>query len=366
MNRIINKWIVIFSFFLFALILYNPLYAQETKPTQTPAKIEVPQGNLPDVGINVTISPVFFNLSTNPGEKVSSQLKVRNDNNFTEYFRIDLAKFRPTQTVDGAQPVIQELSPGDEFANWIKFDTEEFTLGPDQTKTIKFTISPPKEAALGYYYSILINRIQEKEAGKRQTVIKGSAAASVLLDVRSPNARRELELVDFSTDRAFYEYFPISFKAVVKSKGNIHIVPVGDIFIDWGGKKEIVSIPFNPGRGNVLPQTQRNFTETWDDAFIVRVPKMENDKQVKDKKGNLVYTTHWDFTKANKLRIGRYTAHLLMIYDNGQRDIPVEASVSFWVVPWKLLLGALVIGYFAFLGFKDRVTSLFRKLFRRG
>ncbi|MBA3757574.1 hypothetical protein H0X09_01800, partial [Candidatus Saccharibacteria bacterium] len=38
-----------------------------------------------------------------------------------------------------------------------------------------------------------------------------------------------------------------------------------------------------------------------------------------------------------KLRFGHYTADLVLVYNDGQRDVPVTASVSFWVVPWRLL-----------------------------
>jgi len=26
-----------------------------------------------------------------------------------------------------------------------------------------------------------------------------------------------------------------------------------------------------------------------------------------------------------------------MVYDNGERDVPLEAQVSFWIVPYKLI-----------------------------
>jgi hypothetical protein len=38
------------------------------------------------------------------------------------------------------------------------------------------------------------------------------------------------------------------------------------------------------------------------------------------------------------------------VYNDGQRDIPINGSVSFWVVPWKLILILLVIGAFVAIG----------------
>jgi hypothetical protein len=32
-----------------------------------------------------------------------------------------------------------------------------------------------------------------------------------------------------------------------------------------------------------------------------------------------------------------------MVYDNGTRDVPMEAYVSFWVVPWRVIIFAILI-----------------------
>ena len=55
------------------------------------------------------------------------------------------------------------------------------------------------------------------------------------------------------------------------------------------------------------------------------------------KGGKQVYALKWDSSKLSHLRIGRYTANLVMTYDDGKRDVPLEAVVSFWVIPWRLI-----------------------------
>jgi hypothetical protein len=71
---------------------------------------------------------------------------------------------------------------------------------------------------------------------------------------------------------------------------------------------------------------------------------------------------------AAKLRFGKYQAKLLLIYDDGHRDVPLEGTVSFWVVPWRLLLALLVnvgiiIGFFYLL---FAVLRMRRRLRQRG
>jgi hypothetical protein len=70
-----------------------------------------------------------------------------------------------------------------------------------------------------------------------------------------------------------------------------------------------------------------------------------------DKNGKPVETLQINWNKLTSFRIGKYTANLLLVYDNGTRDIPIEATISFWVLPWKVILGVfitLVILFFVF------------------
>lgn len=344
---------------LFSLEAQSPAaqatVAQKISPTPT---IALPSES-PNVGINLSVSPVFLNLTTDPGQAVSSQIRVKNNSTVKEYLQLNLLKFEASNT--GDSPKIVDVTPEEEFLKWVDFSEKSFVVEPNQAKSIKVTITPPKSAALGYYYAIVVSRAKEGSVNQTGAAIAGAPAISVLLNVRSPNAKREIQLIDFSTSKLVYETVPVEFQVKVKNSGNIHVVPFGDVFIDWGGQQNTGIVPVNPGRGNVLPQTERTYYTTWNDGFMARVPKKENGKTVLDDKGNAVYETDWDLSKINKLRIGRYTAHLLFVYDNGQRDIPLEAPVSFWVIPWKIILVILVILFFVLVGVKNTFGGIFRR-----
>jgi hypothetical protein len=60
--------------------------------------------------------------------------------------------------------------------------------------------------------------------------------------------------------------------------------------------------------------------------------------------------------------MGKYTAHMLLVYDNGERDIPIEAAVSFWIVPWKLLGISLIVLLFALIGLRSTLLPIIKKL----
>ncbi len=351
------------SFLLFLALIFLTTTFTSSAFAQTPSpKLNAPIQS-PPTGISLTLSPVFLNLVTDPGERVTSQFRVTNNNNFREYLEISVKKFIPSPS--GDSPVIQDATNEDEFVDWVEFSEQQFTLDPNQTKTVRFTVSPPKEANLGYYYSFVVQRIASQEKSGVGPAIAGSTALPVLLEVKSPNAKREVQIVDFKTDKLFYEYLPTNFVLTLKNTGNVHIAPSGDIFIDSMWNKEVAIVSANKGRGNILPNSQRNYTSTWDEGFAVRTAKTKDGKTLKNDKGEIEYEIKYDFTKANEFRFGKYTANLILVYDNGERDIPLEAQVSFWVIPWKILGVGLIIVVLALVGLKSAVLNNVLKLVRR-
>lgn len=310
-------------------------------------------------GINLTLSPTFVNLITDPGKNVDTSIRITNNNNFTEYLKIEVRTFEPS--TDGNSPVIRPIREGDDFADWVTFSETEFSVGSNENKVIDIEINAPETSALGYYYAFMITR-QNTETDPSNASIAGGTAVLALLEVRSDNAKRELQIEDFKPEKLFYEYLPAELKVTVRNTGNIHVIPVGDMFIDSMANKEVSTFPVNEGRGNVLPQSTRTYSVNFDDGFAVRVAKTDKDgNPVRDRNGNIEYKTNFDFSKMDKFRIGKYEANVILVYDNGERDVPIQATVSFWVIPWKIILGILVILVLVLLGIKSTIAPIFRK-----
>ncbi len=91
-----------------------------------------------------------------------------------------------------------------------------------------------------------------------------------------------------------------------------------------------------------MPQSSRTYKVSWTDGFPKYVPKTKDGQEVKDANGQPEWELKWDLNESlNKLRFGEYTAKLVMLYDDGRRDVPQQASASFWVIPWRLIGGVL-------------------------
>lgn len=308
-------------------------------------------------GFNVITSPLPIKISTTPGSTVTEELRIKNQGDQAEGIKVGLMKFAATGTT--GEPDLFDLAPSDTYASWVHFSPQQFTAQPNVWNSITMTINVPATADLGYYLAVTFSPANQPGVPDA-TDLKGSAATLVLLDVKTPNEKRSIQLENFSTNHQLYEYLPVTFNIRLRNNGNIYLAPQGNIFIQRG-QKTIETIDFNDAGGSVLPKSNRVFTVPWSDGFPVYTERLVNDKPVPDKHDVPKEDLKWDFTQLSKFRFGKYSAKLLVVYDNGTEDVPLEATVSFWVIPWKLLLVVLVIVVIIGFGVFTVARSLLRK-----
>jgi hypothetical protein len=308
-------------------------------------------------GVNLTTSPLPINLSMNPGTSVSTDLRIQNSSNQTQQIKVSLMKF--SAYGETGKPALQARQPGDDYFDWVSFSPSVFTAPPNQWSTVKMTIAAPQSAAFGYYYAVVFTPTDQTPSGKGNVLV-GSSAILVLLDVKSPNARRSARIANFSIDHKIYEFLPVDFSVRLHNDGNVHLLPAGSIYIKRGSK-QVAVLDFNPSHGNILPNSYRVYNSSWSDGFPVYVNKEDNGRVVSGKNGQPARTLKWDLSKIPRLKFGHYTANLLAAYDNGQRDVPLEASVSFWVVPWRIIAFVVVVGGLALVGLLTSGRNIYKK-----
>lgn len=324
------------------------------------------EGAPEDTSLHLLSSPLPIELSMAPGTTEKAQIRLKNAGTKTERLKTTLLKFKAEGT-DGHATLV-ERGPEDDYFDWVKFDPEVFTINAGEWKTVTATYTVPTYAAFGYYYAIVFTRENEqwRPAEEQSAGLAGGVATLILLDVKSPNARRSLTDVKLTTDKKWYEYLPANLLVTVTNNGNVHVAPHGNIFIDQGDKHDLAILKVNQGSGNILPNSVRTFQVPWSDGFPLLVDKMENGRQVLDvKTAKPVKALSWDWGKIGSFRIGKFKANLVLVYDDGQRDVPLESSVTFWVFPWKLLLIALVIIALVLTGVYGTGRSIYRRIKNR-
>jgi len=313
-------------------------------------------------GLNVQLSPVPIELNTTPGSSITTPLRLRNSGAQDETLKLSLEKV--SQTGENGQISLADFNPTDPLPGWVQFSKNNFIAPAGQWQTINLTINVPKSAAYGYYFAVQIQLANPPKARPGQTAIQGAADVFVLLNAEAPGEQPKIEVSNFGAEHSFYEFLPVSFFVRLHNAGNIHVAPHGNIFINQGSHM-IGSLNVNSTLGNILPGSNRLFNASWNDGFPVYTPTLDvNGQTISNGKGGLKQHLVWNFSQVPKFRFGHYSAHLIMVYNDGQRDVPISATVGFWVFPWRLLAVLLVIVLLLLAGLGSIISRL-RRLRRR-
>lgn len=222
---------------------------------------------------------------------------------------------------DSADPGIEKI---------VSFSSPTFKIDAGEWFTQKLTINVPEDSGFTYSFATTISRAEKPTPVEGSSSIEGSVAVFTLLSVDKPGAVRSFEVKDFFTDKKVYEYLPTNFSIKIKNTGNIIVQPNGNIFIQRNSDDEypISTLTLNKEGGYIIPDSERTFNSSWDEGF----PRFE--KNANSDQSKLI----WNFSDASKFRIGKYTAKLVAVYDDGERDVPIVGEVSFWIIPWKQIL----------------------------
>lgn len=286
-------------------------------------------------GISLQVAPSPLVSTIKPGESKTLELKIRNNGTQYEQLKIELRSF--TQNSVSGQINLNDTAPSD-ISSWVSFSAPNFNVQPGEWFNENVTINMPKDAGFSYSFAILISRQNENAAGSSQLAVQGSLAVFTLINVDRADATRQLEIGQFSIEHRLYEYLPVKFNVTLKNGGNTIVQPYGNIFIQRNGdsKTPISVLPLNEAKAYILPNTSRIVSSEWQNGFPVYVSAQSNDSS---KSRHL----EWDWDDIKNLRFGKYTAKLVGVYNDGQRDVPLEAQLTFWVIPWKLIIGLVVV-----------------------
>ena len=308
---------------------------------------------LGDFNLQVTPSPLVTTVK--PGTKSSIELKIRNGSTASEQLKIEPRAF--TLSNDSTDVKLQDTTPPD-IADWISFSAPKFTLLPGQWYTEDIVFNVPKGAGFSYSFALVISRQNVPKPTGGTRLINGSLAVFTLVNVDRPGATSSLSVNKFSASKKAYDYLPATFSVRFHNTGNTIVQPYGNIFIQRGKSAPLASLPVNETRGYILPGTQRTITSKWTSGFPVY-------QTTTDANGKSHQKLVWNWAKLSQLRIGRYTAHLVAVYNQAGRDVPIDGTVSFWVIPWKILLVLLVVVLLVLFALGMLVWGIVRLIKRR-
>lgn len=261
----------------------------------------------------IEISPALVELNADYGKTYTVTLKITNVTASDLSYATSTDDFNAANETGSPHILIDSnLPPTASIRSWVA-TVPQFTLRARQSKVITTQIIVPANAEPGGHYGVL--RFSGRAPELKDTGVGLSASAGVLLLVRvgsTSDINEKASLASFFSARngkqsSFFETGPVTFVTRIKNEGNIHIKPVGSVELRdmFGGL--VSTVPVNADKSNVLPSSIRRF------------------------EGEL--NKDW--------MIGQYTANLTLGY--GTTGQAITNTVSFWVIPYKLILVCLFI-----------------------
>lgn len=262
----------------------------------------------------LSISPVTFELTGNPGDVLVNKLRIFNSSNANVAINMEIEDFAVAGE-EGEVIVREAENETYSLAKWISVNPSSFTLGPNEQKFVDFIITIPLNAEPGGKYGSVLagtRGIMSPDEEMTGAAVSAKVGALVLLTV-SGDVVESLGIKEFSVP-SFSETGSIPFTIRFENKGTVHVRPRGFVTItDWRGKKAIdIEFP----QHIIIPGAIRKITTEWNKKWL----------------------------------FGRYTATLVGNYGTG--NVPLSPPVVvFWVFPWRIVLGLflgllLVITYF--------------------
>jgi hypothetical protein len=303
-------------------------------------------------GFSLQVSPSPLVATIKPGEKSTLELRIRNTNTKTEDLKMGLRTFSVSDLTGEVNLGSNEPTDAKSF---VSFSNPTFTLKAGEWFTQHIIMDTPASAGFTYSFAVTISRQSTTTPTTGAASIQGSVAVFTLLTVDRPGAVRKFEITQVKSAQRVYEYLPATFSVTYKNTGNTLVRPTGNLFIQRlsSDAKPIDALPINASGGYILPGTTRTISIEWKNGFPHYESQEANGQQTAK---NLT----WNWAHITDLRIGRYVAKVVAIYDDGQRDVPVTGEVAFWVIPWKIILGITLVFVLIIAG----IVSLFRGGFK--
>ena len=269
----------------------------------------------------LTISPAKIILSADPGETFEAVMRVRND---LERTVTHISSVERYTVRGGEEPIFYPEGFG--LPTWIEVPAE-LTLGPGESVEVPVKIRVPEDASPGGHYAVIFWATAPPK-GEGAVGIVTKVGALVLLEV-SGEVIESAEISDFKAQKKFFTHLPIGFSFTLKNTGNVHLMPLGEVIIKNIFGKTLAILKVNPGQYHALPDTTRTFTTAnWEPEG--GMPKIEGKgffAELKREKAGFAF--------------GYYKADLNIEY--GKERKTAQASFGFWVLPWRILLIAILI-----------------------
>lgn len=296
LKKTLATTVLVLSILTPAIALVNPLitHAQEVR--------------------TMTVIPPTISVNVDPGSYTEGTMKIVNDSSEPLTFTVITQDF----VVDNTQGVPNILPP-DTLSNkysaaaWIGLDAQKVTVPPRTRQELSYYVQVPIDARPGGHYAAVVFNPDATGGEDQASGAKVEAQIGTLFLVNVKGTITERAEVSRFTTKGFYEYGPATIDTQIKNLGDLHITPKGFITVSNMFGKQAYTVPLE--ERNIFPGAGRDFETSF----------------------------------GKKLMIGRYKATFTATFGQNN-NLPLTATVYFWVFPWKVATVVIVLVIIAILG----------------
>lgn len=289
----------------------------------------------------ITLSPVRIEVSGDPGSVIQTKVKILNEGDST------VTLYKSAEGFDGegetGTPKLNGSKEG--LPSWINTDNQ-VTIEAGAVEEIPVAIVVPQGTDGGGYYGALCWS-DNPPATSGQNVSIGSKICSIVLVNVSGDVKEGGGILEYflTQKKNYYNALPVSFTYRFQNNGNALVKPEGEITIrNFGIKAKTLNA--NPVDGNVLPRGGiRKYDILWSKGA-------DNFEDIENVKGFFnVAKYQW-----KNFAFGRFTAELNISFGFKEKTFETQ-KLSFWVIPWQLLIILLIAFMILFKVIKSSIHS---------
>jgi hypothetical protein len=268
---------------------------------------------LPDKQVfnDFVVGPGKVQLDMRPGETVVKNIILSNRMGTDRAFKIEIEDIAGTRDVNQSVVLLAGERGPYSLKDYINVASTTFFVDHAERVTIPVTIHVPSDAQPGGLYGSVVISTISKPASTDLKAGNASGKSAIVTRIGTlffirvaGDVKEDASLVKFSlTNDAHFisAEEPVSFRLLYENNGTIHENPYGYITVSNIFGSSVAKIPVEPWFA--LPNSLRLREVTWDPKFI----------------------------------FGRYKA--VAEINRGYGDIIDTKELTFWVIPWKLILG---------------------------
>ncbi|MCU0678242.1 MAG: small integral membrane protein 8 [Candidatus Pacebacteria bacterium] len=268
-------------------------------------------------GSGITLKPATIEENIDPGATKQFLFSIKNESGADQTYylsRRDIVGVRdgnvPVYADENIQPTQYDMS------QWITLSTDTISVAAGSEVPVAFMVTVPQDAPPCSHFAGIFVSMEPPELRESGAAIGYEVANIISLRV-SGECEEVAQIRQFSTDNYIYGSPNVTFNVRIENGGNTLVRPTGPMEItNMFGTKVDGGLIFNESAAAVFPGDTREFTLDW---------------------------------AGEGYGFGRYEAVVSPVYGEEGAKQTMSSTVTFWVLPMKIVLPALGILTFLLL-----------------